>query len=272
MKDAYSFDLDAESARATYHKVMQAYMKTFKNLGLKAVPVRADTGPIGGDLSHEFHVLAETGESDIYYDAAFDAIDLEKNPDDLDRLMGLYAMADTMHDPENCSVPKDRLKHAKGIEIGHIFNFGTKYSNPMKATVMDEEGKQIPLESGSYGIGVSRLVGALIEANHDEFGIIWPDAVAPFQIGLINLKRGDSLSDETCEQIYKTLVEKGIEVLYDDRNESVGVKFSTMDLIGIPTQIIVGPRGLKEGQVELKNRRTGEKTLCSLDSLFQRIL
>jgi prolyl-tRNA synthetase len=271
MKDAYSFDMDAESARATYQRVMQAYMKTFKNLGLKAVPVRADTGPIGGDLSHEFHVLAETGESDIYYDAAFDDIDLDKNEGDLDRLMRLYAMADTMHDPENCPVPKDRLKHAKGIEIGHIFNFGTKYSEPMKATVTNEAGKQIPLESGSYGIGVSRLVAALIEANHDDFGIMWPEPVAPFKIGLINLKVGDALSDETCEGIYKALLAQGIDVIYDDRNDSVGVKFSTMDLIGAPTQIIVGPRGLKEGQVELKNRRTGEKTLCPLGELYQRI-
>lgn len=271
MKDAYSFDLDAESARETYRRVMHTYMVTFKRLGLKAIPVRADTGPIGGDLSHEFHVFASTGESDIYYDKAFDALDLQGDENDLNQLMNLYAMADTMHDPKNCPVPQEQLNHTKGIEIGHIFYSGTKYSDSMKATVMGEMGKQIPLESGCYGIGVSRLVGALIEAHHDDYGIIWPESVAPFKIGLINLKKGDSLSDETCEKIYHTLLSQGKEVLYDDRDESIGVKFSTMDLIGIPTQIIVGPRGLKDGNVEIKNRRTGEKILCTLDSLYQRI-
>ena len=269
MKDAYSFDLDREGAEKTYRRVMQAYMKIFQTLGLKVIPVKADTGPIGGELSHEFQVLAETGESDLYYDQEFDALELGEGAD-LDRVMGIYAMADDMHDPENCPVPADRLKHTKGIEVGHIFYFGTKYSVPMKANIMNEEGKQVPLESGSYGIGVSRLVAALIEANHDENGIIWPEAVAPFKIGLLNLKVGDTETDTTCAEIYQKFQSMGMDVLYDDTSTSIGVKFSTMDLIGLPYQVVVGPRGLKEGVVEVKDRRTGEKVSHTLEQLWER--
>jgi prolyl-tRNA synthetase len=272
MKDAYSFDLDRESAEKTYRRVMQAYLSIFQNLGLKAIPVRADTGPIGGDLSHEFQILAETGESDIYYDGAFDEFQFSGEEDNLDQVMKLYAMADDMHDATLCPVPTDRLKHKKGIEVGHIFYFGTKYSLPMKTTVTNEQGKPVLLESGSYGIGVSRVVAALIETNHDEFGIMWPEQVAPFKIGLINLKVGDALTDTTCTEIYKKFQSAGVEILYDDRSDSVGVKFSTMDLIGVPYQVIVGPRGLKEGQVEIKTRRTGEKILCSVEELYGRFL
>ncbi len=272
MKDAYSFDIDRESAEKTYGRVIQAYMEIFKNLGLKAIPVRADTGPIGGDLSHEFQVLAETGESDIYYDGDFDDFTFRGGEEDLNRIKKLYAMADDMHDSALCPVPEDRLKHKKGIEVGHIFYFGTKYSLPMKTTVTNEQGKPILVESGSYGIGVSRVVAALIETNHDEFGIKWPEQVAPFKIGLINLKVGDDQSDRVCAEIYERFRNAGVEILYDDRPESVGVKFSTMDLIGLPYQIIVGPRGLKEGQIEVKDRRSSEKILCSVEDLYQRFL
>ena len=272
MKDAYSFDLDRESAEKTYRRVMQAYMSIFQNLGLKAIPVRADTGPIGGDLSHEFQILAETGESDIYYDGDFDHFTFGHGDDELDRLMKLYAMADDMHDASLCPLPAERLKHKKGIEVGHIFYFGTKYTLPMKTTVTNEQGKPVLVESGSYGIGVSRVVAALIETHHDDFGIMWPEQVAPFKIGLINLKVSDTLTNTTCEEIYQKFRSAGLEVLYDDKDDSVGVKFSTMDLIGVPYQVVVGPRGLKDGQVEIKTRRTGEKVLCSLDDLYQRFL
>lgn len=271
MKDAYSFDLDAESAKKTYGQVMQAYMKAFQRLGLKAIPVRADTGPIGGDLSHEFHVLAETGESDIYYDVAFESLDFTSGEEGFDHLMSLYAMADELHDPTQCPVSPDQLRHKKGIEIGHIFYYGKKYSLPMNVSVTDDKGQQVLLESGCYGIGVSRLVAAIIEAHHDDLGIIWPASVAPFDIGIINLKVGDPESEKVCQSIYNQLKARGLEVLYDDRPESGGVKFSTMDLIGLPQQIIVGPRGLQEGVVEIKNRRTGEKIVCPLDQVNERI-
>jgi prolyl-tRNA synthetase len=271
MKDNYSFDLDKDGAKRSYDTMYACYLKTFARMGLKAIPVRADPGAIGGDMSHEFHILAETGESAVYYDAAFDDLDLTAASSDLTRLQAVYAAADDEHDPNNCPVPPERLRSARGIEVGHIFYFGTKYSKPLGAIVTGPSGESITVEMGSYGIGVSRLVGAIIEAHHDDAGILWPASVAPFQVGLINLKVGDSACDEACASIYATLLQHGIEVLYDDRAESPGVKFADMDLIGLPWQIVVGPRGLKTGLVELKDRHSGARQELSLESLFAKL-
>lgn len=270
MKDAYSFDLDRDSAIKSYENMFNAYLKTFLRMGLTAIPVKADPGAIGGDHSQEFHVLAKTGESQVFFDKKL--LDLTKQGKDVDiaELSQLYAAADEMHNPDTCPVPADQLSEARGIEIGHIFYFGDKYSKPMGAEVMGPDGKMITLEMGSYGIGVSRLVGAIIEANHDDSGIIWPEPVAPFQVGLLNLKVGHDGCDAMCDEIYQTLSAKGMDVLYDDTRDSAGAKFAAMDLIGLPWQIIVGPKGAENQRVELKNRKTGERTELSLtDALAQ---
>lgn len=267
MKDAYSFDLTPEAAQDSYEKMFQAYFRCFTRMGLKPVPVRAETGPIGGDLSHEFHVLASTGESTIFYDARLDDIDL--NDFDVARIRGYYAMEEGMHKPESCSLSPDQLRQAKGIEVGHIFYLGTKYSKMMGAEVMTTEGNEVPVEMGCYGIGVSRLVGAIIEASHDDQGIIWPEEVAPFKIGLLNLKVGDKTCDEACENLYQQAKKMGIDVLYDDRDERAGNKFALMDLIGLPWQVIVSPRGLENNQIEVKCRRTGERTHWPLEKVMR---
>jgi prolyl-tRNA synthetase len=269
MKDNYSFDLDQAGARHSYNKMFVAYLRTFARMGLKAIPMRADTGPIGGDLSHEFQILADTGESEVYVDRDFLDLNFE-NPDVdyddvqhvqtiVDYFTSLYAATDEIHKPETCPVPPDRLVSARGIEVGQTFYFGTKYSKPMGAVVAGPNGEEVPLEMGSYGIGVSRLVGALIEANHDDAGIIWPDSVAPFRVGLINLRRGDAKCRNAADDLYAGLRRAGIEVLYDDRDESPGAKFAAMDLIGLPDQLILGPRSLAAGTIECKNRRTGAR-------------
>ncbi len=269
MKDAYSFDLDKEAARRSYNRMFVAYLKTFDRLGLKAIPMAADAGPIGGDMSHEFVILAETGESEVFCHEDLTRIPAPGDDVDYDGDLTpiieartkLYAATDEKHDAQEFerAVPEGRRLSARGIEVGHIFYFGTKYSEAMGATVTDAGGKQVPVEMGSYGIGVSRLVGGIIEASHDEHGIIWPSAVAPFDVGLINLKSGDALCDAACADIYAQLTKAGLEALYDDTAERAGAKFSTMDLIGLPWQVIVGPRGVKSGQVEVKNRATGER-------------
>jgi len=265
MKDAYSFDIDFLGARRSYRLMLCAYLSTFSRLGLKAIPVAADSGPIGGDMSHEFHVLAETGESQIYADPRLLDLDaIHPGPDgDIDvffeTLTGLYAAADEKHDPAKSPLSPDQLVTRRGIEVGHIFYFGTKYSKAMNATVNGPSGEQIPVEMGSYGIGVSRLIAAIIEASHDDSGIIWPDSVAPYGVGLINLKSGDAAVDAAADDIYRKLTEAGVDVLYDDRDERPGGKFANMDLIGLPWQLIVGPRGLANGVVEIKRRATGER-------------
>ena len=267
MKDAYSFDMSAEEARKSYNKMFLAYLNTYARMGLKAVAMKADTGPIGGDLSHEFIILAETGESEVFCHADLVNMappgELDYNADLqllVDERLSLYAATDEMHDAEAfAKVPKDKQLSARGIEVGHIFYFGEKYSEPMKATVMDQEGKAVTVHMGSYGVGVSRLVGGIIEASHDENGIIWPKAVAPFGAGIINLKVGDEEADKVSEDLYAKLVAAGIDPLYDDKSDRGGVKFSRMDLIGLPYSITVGPRGLKEGIVEVKTRATGER-------------
>ncbi len=270
MKDNYSFDLDRDGAIRSYNNMFLAYLKTFKRMGLTAIPMRAETGPIGGDLSHEFQILAETGESAAYYDAAFEDIDFLSDDLDIDHLMSLYAATDDQHDPAACPVPADRLRSGRGIEVGHIFFFGTTYSDKMSAKVMGPDGEEVAVQMGSYGIGVSRLVGALIEAFHDDAGIIWPEAVAPYDLALINLRPGDDACDRVVADLETKLGRAGRDVLVDDRDDRPGAKFAAMDLIGLPWQAVVGPRGLKNGVVELKNRATGEKAELSPDALLQR--
>ncbi len=271
MKDAYSFDLDLEGAKKSYDNMFAAYLRTFARMGLKAVPVRADPGAIGGDMSHEFHILAETGESAIFYDAAYDEMTLDSDNPDVAALQSIYAAEEELHDPKTCPVAADRLKQARGIEVGHIFFFGTKYSASMGLVVDGPGGERITPEMGSYGIGVSRLPAAIIEASHDENGIIWSDSVAPFAVGLVNLKVSDEACVCQCDDIYDRLRAAGIEVLYDDRDERPGAKFADMDLIGLPWQLVVGPRGLDAGTVELKRREGGEKEELSLESALEKL-
>ena len=272
MKDNYSFDLDFAGAQKTYDIMYAAYLRTFARMGLRAIPVAADPGAIGGNMSHEFQILAETGESQVYYDSAFDDVDVS-NADaaTLAKLKTLYAAADEKHNADSCPVPKERLKTARGIEVGHIFYFGTKYSKPMGAVVTGPNGDEVTVEMGSYGIGVSRLVGAIIEASHDDNGAIWPEPVAPFDVGVINLKTGDAACDRMAEDAYAKLQGAGRDALYDDRDDRAGVKFARMDLIGLPWQLVIGPKGAEKGVVELKRRKTGEKAELSLESALAKI-
>jgi prolyl-tRNA synthetase len=281
MKDAYSFDIDKDAARLSYNKMFVAYLRTFARMGLKAIPMQAETGPIGGDLSHEFIVLAETGESGVYCHR--DVLDLPV-PDatvdydgDLTPIIRqwteLYAATEDVHDAARYDrdVPESKRLHTRGIEVGQIFYFGTKYSEAMKALVMGPDGSERPIHGGSYGVGVSRLVGAIIEASHDDAGIIWPEAVAPFRVAILNLKQGGTDTDAACASLYAALTSKGIDVLYDDRDERPGAKFATADLIGIPWQVLVGPKGLAEGKVELKRRADGSRELLAPDDVVARL-
>jgi prolyl-tRNA synthetase len=279
MKDAYSFDIDEASARRSYNRMFLAYLNVYARLGLKAIPVRADTGPIGGDLSHEFIILADTGESKVFCHA--DLIDTPIPAADVDFEGDLspmiaawtrhYAATDEKHDPARFEreVPADKRVSARGVEIGHIFFFGTKYSEPMGCRVQGPDGSMITVQMGSYGIGVSRLPAAIIEASHDEGGIVWPVPVAPFEVGLINLKSGDKETDAACDGLYAKLENAGVSVLYDDTQERAGAKFASMDLIGLPYQLIVGPKGLKSGEVEVKSRKSGERTNMSPDAALK---
>ena len=270
MKDGYSFDIDFASAKKTYERIFESYLRTFARMNLTAIPVRADSGAIGGDMSHEFQIVAPTGESGIYYDAAFDNLTLEQMT--LENVGSLYAAADEKHDPATCPLAAGQLKSARGIEIGHIFYFGTKYSEPLGAKVVGPDGQTITLEMGSYGIGVSRLVAAIIEANHDDSGIKWPESVAPFKVGLLNLKMGDKRAETIAESIYHKLSQENVEVLYDDRDERAGTKFADMDLIGLPWQLIIGNRSVEAGTVEVKNRRTGEREELPIAAALERVV
>ena len=273
MKDAYSFDIDEEAARRSYNRMFVAYLRTFARMGLKAIPMRAETGPIGGDLSHEFIVLAETGESGVYCNS--DVLDLPIPGEDVDYDGDLtpivkqwtkpYAATEDVHDNARfeSEVPNDKRIHTRGIEVGQIFYFGTKYSDAMKAMVNGPDGAERPIHGGSYGVGVSRLVGAIIEACHDENGIKWPEAVAPFRVSILNLKQDGAETGAACEELYKMLTAQGIDVLYDDTDQRPGGKFATADLIGVPWQILVGPKGLAEGKVELKRRADGSREMLS---------
>ena len=282
MKDAYSFDLTAEAARHAYNKMFVAYLRTFARMGLKSVPMAADTGPIGGDLSHEFIILAETGESKVFCHA--DLLETPVPPADVDYDSDLtpliaawtrhYAATDDKHDAARFEreVPQEKRVSARGVEIGHIFFFGTKYSEPMGCRVQGSDGSMVAVQMGSYGIGVSRLPAAIIEASHDAAGIVWPVPVAPFEVGLINLKAGDKDTDAACDDLYGKLEAAGLSVLYDDTQERAGGKFASMDLIGLPYQLIVGPKGLKSGEVEVKDRKSGERASIAPEAAVKRLV
>jgi prolyl-tRNA synthetase len=281
MKDAYSFDLDEAGARRSYNRMFVAYLRTFARMGLKAIPMRAETGPIGGDLSHEFIVLAETGESGVYIDR--DVLDLPVPGTEVDydgdltpivkQWTTAYAATEDVHDAARYEreVPEAKRIHTRGIEVGQIFYFGTKYSESMKALVAGPDGVEQPIHGGSYGVGVSRLVGAIIEACHDETGIKWPDAVAPFTVAILNLKQGAGDTDAACERLYRELTAKGVDVLYDDTDQRAGAKFATADLIGVPWQVMVGPKGLAEGKVEIKRRADGTRENVALGDAVARL-
>ena len=282
MKDGYNFDVDKDAALHAYNRHMVSYLRTYERMGLKAIPMRADSGPIGGDDTHEFLVLAETGESEVFYDAAVtdltfgdrkvDFADVDACRAIVDEWTAPYARTDETHDPALFDqVPEDRRRVSNGIEVGQIFYFGTKYSDAMGATVTNAEGQVVPVHMGSHGIGVSRLLGAIIEASHDDNGIIWPEGVTPFHCGIVNLRQGDDACDTACETLESALKAKGLDPLYDDREERAGAKFATMDLIGLPWRITVGPRGLKTGMVELTSRRSGESEEMSVDGAIDRV-
>ncbi|MFZ1101900.1 MAG: proline--tRNA ligase [Hyphomicrobiaceae bacterium] len=282
MKDAYSFDLSVETARHSYNRMFVAYLRTFARMGLKSIPMVAETGPIGGDLSHEFIILAETGESQVYCHA--DLIETPVPPADVDFSADLtryiapwtrhYAATDDKHDEKRfaAEVPQGKRVSARGVEVGHIFFFGTKYSEPMGCRVQGPDGSMITVQMGSYGVGVSRLPAAIIEACHDEAGIVWPVPVAPFEVGLVNLKAGDKDTDAACEALYGELRKAGLSVLYDDTGERAGAKFASMDLIGLPFQLIVGPKGIKSGEVEVKDRKTGARESISREAALKRLV
>ncbi|MEO0937352.1 MAG: proline--tRNA ligase [Pseudomonadota bacterium] len=283
MKDGYNFDLTKEDALHAYNRHLVSYLRTYERMGLQAIPMRADSGPIGGDDTHEFLVLAETGESEVFYDSAVTDLsfgDREIDYDDkaqcaaiMEEFTSKYARTDETHDLALFNqVPMDRQRVARGIEVGQIFYFGTKYSEPLGATVQGPDGKPVPVHMGSHGIGVSRLMGAIIEASHDDKGIIWPEGVTPFHVGIVNLKQGDAEADGACDTLYKALEAAGLEPLYDDRDARAGEKFATMDLIGLPWRITVGPRGLKAGVVELTNRRTGDSEELSPKAAVSRVI
>jgi prolyl-tRNA synthetase len=282
MKDAYSFDLDEAGARLSYYTQLLAYLRTFQRMGIRAVPMKAASGPIGGDLSHEFIVLAPTGESEVFYDVAFEEIDWNRvdlrydDPAGLHNLFedvsSTYAATDETHEEERwVEISEERRRTGRGIEVGHIFYFGDKYSEPMGLRVSGPDGQMVTPMMGSYGIGVSRLVGAIIEASHDDAGIIWPESVAPWAVGLVTMRGDDAPSIAAAEDLYAKLESTDVEVLYDDRDERGGVKLGTMDLIGLPWQLIVGPRGIASGVVELKRRATGEREELSLESALARL-
>ncbi|NMM43962.1 proline--tRNA ligase [Rhodospirillaceae bacterium KN72] len=283
MKDAYSFDLTPEDGRISYNKQFVAYLRLYARMGLQAIPMAADTGPIGGDMSHEFIILAETGESQVWCNSDLLELDLlnadidHRDPAQMSDVIGkvtsYYAATDEQHDEAKyqAEVPEDKRLSARGIEVGHIFFFGTKYSEPMNAKLQTKDGESVPVQMGSYGVGVSRLAGAIIEACHDDNGIVWPEAVAPFKVGLINLRVGDAACDAACEDLFAKLQAAGVDVMYDDRDERAGVKFADMDLIGLPWQIVVGPKGVAAGVVELKSRKTGVKEELSPEAALARL-
>lgn len=282
MKDGYTFDIDVDAALHAYNRHMVSYLRSYERMGLKAIPMRAASGPIGGDNTHEFLVLAATGESEVFYDSAITDLTFGDRVVDFDNRAECaaivrewttpYARTDETHDAAiYAAIPEARRKSSRAIEVGQIFFFGTKYSEPMGAVVVNDKGERVPVQMGSHGIGVSRLLGAIIEASHDDRGIIWPEGVTPFHVGLVNLKQGDSATDAACADLYKALAARGLDPLYDDRDERAGAKFATMDLIGLPWRITVGPRGLAAGKVELTSRRTGISEELTPDEAVARV-
>ncbi|MBW7921299.1 MAG: proline--tRNA ligase [Rubellimicrobium sp.] len=283
MKDGYNFDVDRDAALHAYNRHMVSYLRTYERMGLTAIPMRAASGPIGGDNTHEFLVLAETGESEVFYDDRVAGLKLGAREIDYDdraqvaavceEFTTLYARTDETHDEGifAAQVPADHRRVARGIEVGQIFYFATKYSEPMGAYVTNEAGERVPVHMGSHGIGVSRLAGAIIEASHDDRGIIWPEGVTPFPVGIVNLKQGDTATDAACEELYAALTARGLEPLYDDTGERAGAKFATMDLIGLPWRLTVGPRGVARGVVELTSRRSGESEELTVAAAVDRV-
>jgi len=283
MKDGYNFDLTKEAALHAYNRHLVSYLRTYERMGLQAIPMRADSGPIGGDDTHEFLVLASTGESEVFYDSAvtdltfgdrnIDYDDVAECQSILEEFTSRYARTDETHDEAqfDTQVPEERRRQARGIEVGQIFYFGTKYSEPMGAMVDDGQGGRVPVHMGSHGIGVSRLVGAIIEASHDDKGIIWPEGVTPFHCGIVNVRQGDAGTDAACDTLYAALTAKGLDPLYDDTEERAGAKFATQDLVGLPWRITVGPRGLEKGMVELTSRRTGDSEEMSPEAAVARV-
>ena len=282
MKDGYNFDLTKADAMHAYNRHLVSYLRTYERMGLQAIPMRADSGPIGGDDTHEFLVLAETGESEVFFDNAITELKIGDREIDygdkaqcqavLEEFTSRYARTDETHDEALFNeIPEERRRSARGIDVGQIFYFGTKYSEPMGATVQDADGNDAAVHMGSHGIGVSRLLGAIIEASHDEKGIIWPEGVTPFHAGIVNLRQGDEGTDAASERLEAALIETGLDPLYDDTEERPGAKFATMDLIGLPWRITVGPRDLAQGVVELASRRTGESERLSVDAAVARV-
>jgi prolyl-tRNA synthetase len=282
MKDGYNFDIDVDSALHAYNRHMVSYLRSYERMGLKAIPMRAASGPIGGDNTHEFLVLAATGESEVFYDSTITDLTFGDRVVDYDNRAECaaivkewttpYARTDETHDEAiYAAIPEARRKSSRAIEVGQIFFFGTKYSEPMGAVVVNDKGERVPVQMGSHGIGVSRLLGAIIEASHDDKGIIWPEGVTPFHVGLVNLKQGDSATDAACADLYRALVARGLDPLYDDRDERAGAKFATMDLIGLPWRVTVGPRGLAAGKVELTSRRTGASEEVTAEEAVARV-
>jgi prolyl-tRNA synthetase len=282
MKDGYNFDIDKEAALHAYNRHLVSYLRTYERMGLQAIPMRADAGPIGGDYTHEFLILAETGESEVFYDSEITDLrfgDRDIDFDDrqqcqrvLEEFTSRYARTDETHDEALFQqIPEARRRTARGIEVGQIFYFGTEYSEPMGAVVVNAEGQRVPVHMGSHGIGVSRLLGAIIEASHDERGIVWPEGVAPFHAGIVNLRQGDAATDAACESLYAALKARGLDPLYDDTAERAGAKFATMDLVGLPWRVTVGPRGLAGGKLELTSRRTGESEELAPEDVVARL-
>ena len=276
MKDAYSFDIDYNSSIKSYNIMFMAYMQLFKKMGLKAIPMKADTGPIGGDLSHEFIIIADTGESQVYveqellnFEDSFSNINYNDDlQEKVNKFISFYAATEEKHDASNFDNKKNTLIKTRGIEVGHIFHFGQKYSLPMKANISDKKGEKIPVFMGSYGVGLSRLVGAVIEANHDQNGIIWPNEISPWDYNIINLKSGDNDCDNICLNLYNLIKDNTLNVLYDDTDERAGAKLARADLIGLPHQIIIGPKGIKEELYDLKCRKSGDISRLSYNELL----
>ncbi len=276
MKDAYSFDVSYENAYLSYCKMFLLYLKIFKYLGIKAFPFEAETGPIGGTLSHEFILETTNGESEIFFDKTINDIkfdNIDSNDHEslkklVDKFSKLYSRTLEKHDKKyfEKSVDAKNRKHSKGIEIGHIFYFGTKYSEKLNSVFLDSKGKTNHIFSGSYGIGVSRLVAAIIESSHDDKGIIWPKEVSPFELGLINVRKGDNISTDFCEKFY-TLFNKKYNIIYEDRDIRLGQTLNTFDLIGIPLQLIIGEKNIINNNVEVKDRKSGKVDLVSKEQL-----
>ena len=254
MKDAYSFDLTEEAAFETYKKFFRSYLKTFLDLGLQPIPVKAATGAIGGDLSHEFQILANTGESELAYDSKL--VDSNLYEKSYEEIIAMYSASDELIDKSKSDVIIGR-----GIEVGHIFNFGTKYTKPLECFVLNQDGKRITPYMGSYGIGVSRLTAAIIEAFHDDKGIKWPINISPFKINIIMQPNSDYISD--VESIYNLLITKYDNVSLDDRDLSIGRKIKDSELIGIPWTLIIGNNFKEKGQIELISRSNSDKIFLS---------